>query len=257
MRILLINASPKRITCASKYFLDLLNIQMIGCDTEQIKLTGPNMYNEIFGRFDSIDALVIALPVYVDGVPSNVLRFLQEAEKYIVQHHCKFKLYVISNCGFIEGRQCKNVLSIMHSFSIAAGIEWGGGVGIGGGEMLSVLRLTPLFELVRFVLAMLFSLVKGDLLAGFAGYPWIGFIINILVYLVFSSWMFYAMIKMHWNIRRLKTVTNFYAGVFLMPKILFAAMCNQYWIIRSAFFGVGFWELYKKEKPNGIHANNH
>ena len=250
MKALLINASPKRITCASKYYLDLLNMQMLGCDTEQIKLVGPKIYNEIFNHFDSIDALVIALPVYVDGVPSSVLRFLQEAEKYINQNNCQFKLYVISNCGFIEGKQCKNILSVMRSFSDTAGLTWGGGVGIGGGEMLSVLRLTPLFELVRLALSMLLFLVKGDFIGGLASYSWIGFIIPMLVYLVFSSWMFFAMIKMQWNIRRLKTIPNFYAGIFLMPRILFAALFNGYWIIRSAFFGVGFWELYNKENLN-------
>lgn len=250
MNVLMINTSPKRITCASKYFLDLLNIQMAGCNTEQLKLTGQAVFDEIFSRFESIDALVIAVPVYVDGVPSSVLRFLQEAEKYIKRNNCHFKLYVIANCGFIEGRQCKNVLSVMHSFSDTAGLEWGGGVGIGGGEMLSVLRLTPLFALTSLVLTVLFYLIKGDLIGGLVSYPWVGLIINMLVYVIFSSWMFCALIKMRLNIRRLKTVSDFYAGIFLMPRLLFAAFANEYRIIRSAFFGVGFWELYKKARLN-------
>jgi multimeric flavodoxin WrbA len=194
MKILTINASPKRITCASKYYLDLLNMQMAGCKTEHIKLTGPKVYDDIFSRFDSIDALVIAVPVYVDGVPSGVLRFMQEAEKYIKQNNCRFKLYVITNCGFIEGRQCKNLLSVMQSFSNAAGLEWGGGVGIGGGEMLSVLRITPLFEIFRLLLSVLIFTVQGNLTGGLAGYSWIGFMIYMLVYLVFSSWMFCGII---------------------------------------------------------------
>ncbi|MCL2034071.1 MAG: hypothetical protein FWG94_04980 [Oscillospiraceae bacterium] len=247
MTALLINASPKRIACASKYFLDLLNIQMAGCKTKQIKLVGSKVYDEIFSHFSGIDALIIALPVYVDGVPSNVLRFMQEAEKHIKENNCRFKLYVISNCGFIEGRQCKNILSNMRSFSDAAGLEWGGGVGIGAGEMLSVLRITPLAALVSFILSMLYNLAKGDFIGGLASYPWIGLMINMLVFLLFSSWLFCAMIKMQWNIRRLKTVQNFYTSIPLMPRFLFAITANGYFIIRSAFFGMGFWDLYRKK----------
>lgn len=247
MSILLINASPKRITCASKYFLDLLRMQMAGCKTEQIKLTGPKVFNEIFHRFHDIDALVIALPVYVDGVPSSVLRFMQEAESYIKDNGCRFKLYVISNCGFVEGRQCKHVLSAMRSFAETFGIEWGGGVGIGGGEALSFLRLTPLCAIVSLILSLPIYLAKGDFLYELANHPWIGLIINMAVFFIFSSWMLYAIIKMGWNIRRLKNVKNFYVS-FLLPPPLFAAISNTYWIIRAAVFGKGFWDLYKKEK---------
>lgn len=245
MNTLMVNASPKRITCASKYFLDLLHMQMAGCKTEQIKLAGPKVYSEIFSRFNNIDALVIALPVYVDGVPSGVLRFMQEAEKYIKDNGCRFILYIISNCGFVEGRQCKHVLSAMRSFAEASGLEWGGGVGIGGGEALNFLRLTPLFALVSLILSIPIYLAKGDFLGGLAGYPWIGLITNMAVFFVFSSWMLFAMVKMAWNIRRLRTVKIFYASL-LMPPLLFAATSNTYWMIRSAVFGNGFWDLYKK-----------
>jgi multimeric flavodoxin WrbA len=248
MKVLMINASPKRITSASQYFLGLLNIQMLGCETKQIKLSGPRIYGEIFGHFDSIDALVIALPVYVDGVPSHVLRFMAEAERFCKQNSCRFKLYVLSNCGFFEGKQCKNVLAIMRSFCAAAGLEWGGGVGIGAGEMLSVLRLTgPLFEASRLLLSLPLFLLKGDLFGGLASYPWIGVLINMLVYLVLSLGLFHSMWKMQRNIRHGKIVPDFYTGVTLCPRFLFTIMANGYWIIRSAFHGVGFWQIYTKK----------
>jgi len=142
MKVLFLNASPKRRFSASQYFLDLVRILMVGCETKAIKLSGPKVYHEIFSYFKMIDALVMALPLYVDGVPSHVLKFLIEAEKFCKDNNCHFRLYIISNCGFFEGRQCKNELVIMRSFCNAAGLQWGSGLGIGGGEMLSFLRFS-------------------------------------------------------------------------------------------------------------------
>jgi hypothetical protein len=242
----MINASPKRITCASRYFLDLMGVQLLGHKTEHIKLTGANAYGGIFQRFSGIDALVIACPVYVDGLPSGVLRFLQEAERFIKENGCRFKLYALINCGFVEGRQCRHALSAMRSFAETSGLEWSGGLGIGGGEALNFMRLTPLFAICSLILSLPVYLVRGDFWGGLASYPWMGFIINMAVFLVFSSWMLIAVARLGQKVRRLKTVRSFTAS-FLMPSLLFAATSNTYWIIRSALFGRGFWELYKKD----------
>ena len=140
MNILLLNGSPKRITSASQYYLSLLQMQTIGCKTSMLRLSGPKVYNEIFQRFSEIDALVIALPVYVDGIPSNVLRFLEEAEQFLKENSCNFKVYVIANCGFHEGKHCRHLLNSMRTFCKTANLAWGGGLGIGAGEMLSTMR---------------------------------------------------------------------------------------------------------------------
>lgn len=248
MKVLMINASPKRMICASKYFLDVMRVPLLGCEVEHIKLTGPKGCGEIFSRFAGIDALVIGCPVYVDGVPSNVLRFLREAEEYIKTNGCRFKLYVVSNCGFVEGRQCRHVLAAMRSFAEASGLAWGGGLGIGGGEALNFMRITPIAALLSLVLSLPVYLIRGDFLSGLVSYPWMGLLINMAVFLVFSSWMLFAVARLGLKIRRRKSVKNFTAS-FLMPPLIFAATCNTYWIIRSAVFGKGFWELYHKGKP--------
>jgi multimeric flavodoxin WrbA len=151
---------------------------MASSETKAIKLSGPNVYGEIFDSFKTIDALVIALPLYVDGVPSHVLKFLVQAEKFCKDNNCHFKLYVISNCGFYEGRQCKNELAIMRSFCNVAGLQWGAGLGIGGGEMLSFLRLAiPIFELAKLLIAVPFFILKNNFMEGLAGYDWITLLI--------------------------------------------------------------------------------
>jgi len=247
MKVLFLNASPKQRFSASQYFLDLLRIQMSGCETKGIKLSGPNVYGEIFNFFKTIDALVIALPVYVDGVPSHVLKFLVEAEKFCKDNNCRFKLYVISNCGFFEGRQCKNELAIMRSFCNAAGLQWGVGVGIGAGEMLSFLRLSgPIFELARFIFSIPAFILNNNLSEGLASYNWISVLISMLIFFVISSGLFFSLFKMQRIIRKAKPATDFYTGVTLCPRFLFTIFACGYWIIRAAFHGTAVWQLYKR-----------
>jgi len=247
MKVLFLNASPKRRFSASQYFLDLVRIQMAGCETKGIKLSGPSVYNETFGVFKTIDALVIALPVYVDGVPSHVLKFLVEAEKFCKENNCRFRLYVISNCGFFEGGQCKNVLAIMRSFCNAAGLQWGAGIGIGGGEMLSFLRLSgPVFELARFIFSIPVFMLNNNFPGGLAGYNWISALVGMFVFFILSSGLFYSLFKMQRIIRKEKPAADFYTGVTFCPRFLFTIFASGYWVIRAAFHGTAFWQLYKQ-----------
>jgi len=246
MKVLFLNASPKKRFSASQYFLDLVRIQMAGCETKGIKLSGSKVYHEIFDSFKTIDALVIALPLYVDGVPSHALKFLIEAEKFCKDNNCHFKLYVISNCGFYEGRQCKNELTIMRSFCDAAGLQWGAGLGIGGGEMLSFLRLAiPIFELAKLLFAVPFFILNNNFIEGLAGYDWITVLIDMLVFFLLSSGLFFSLIKMHRIIRKEKTAPDYYTGPTLCPRFMFTFFACGYWIIRAAFHGTGLWQLYK------------
>ena len=247
MRALLLNASPKRRFSASKYFLSLLKIQMAGCEIKEIKLAGTKVYAEIFDNFKTIDALVIVMPVYVDGVPSNVLKFLIEAENFCEQEKCSFKLYIISNCGFFEGKQCKNLLVIMRSFCKAAGLDWGAGLGIGGGEMLNILRLTnPIFIFTQFLLSLPFFILKGSLYEGLLNYNWLSALISITIFFGFSFGLFFSLIKMQIIIRKGKKTPDFFTGVTCCPRFLFTIFASGYWVIRAAFHGTGVWQLYKK-----------
>jgi len=246
MKVLFLNASPKKRFSASQYFLDLVRIQMAGCETKGIKLSGPKVYHEIFDSFKTIDTLVMALPLYVDGVPSHVLKFLVEAEKFCKDNNCHFRLYVITNCGFFEGRQCKNELTIMRSFCDAAGLQWGAGLGIGGGEMLSFLRLAiPIFELAKLLFAVPFFILNNNFIEGLAGYDWITLIIDMLVFFVLSSGLFFSLFKMQKIIKKEKTAPDLFINPSLCPRFMFTLFACGYWVIRAAFHGTVLWQLYK------------
>jgi hypothetical protein len=251
MKVLLVNGSPKKRFSSSGYFLGLLKLQLAGCETKRINLSGKKVYAEIFAHFKNIDALVIAMPLYFDAVPSHVLDFLIEAEKFCKEENCHFKLYVVSNCGFYEGRQCKNQLSIMRSFCAAAGLEWGGGLGIGGGEMLSAIRLFMIiFILAKWLITIPYLLYPGHLINWIKSYAWISPVIstgvNLLLFFAFSMGLFYSLFKMQKTIRRRKTTPDLYTGVTCCPRFLFTITACAYWVLRAAYHGTGFWKLYKK-----------
>jgi hypothetical protein len=247
MKVLLLNGSPKRRFSGSQYFLGLLKVQMAGCETKEIKLSGSRVYPEIFDYFKTIDTLVIAMPLYVDAVPSHVLEFLIEAETFCKRENCHFKLYVISNCGFYEGKQCKNQLAVMRSFCNAAGLEWGAGLGIGGGEMLSVLRFTnPAFVFAQLLLSLPVFILNNHLLEGLANYNWISATISMLIFFACSFGLFLSLFKMQRFIRKGKSTHDFFTGVTCCPRFLFTIFACGYWVIRAAFHGNGLWQLYKK-----------
>ena len=242
MNILFLNGSPKRITSASQYFLNLIRIQSVRCKTKQMKLQ-PKAYDEIFNQFGQIDALVIALPVYVDGVPSHVLQFMTEAERFLKESNYSFKLYVISNCGFYEGTQCKHALSIMRSFCKKAGLIWGGGLGIGGGEMLGAIRVMLISVTLSFLISVPMLFLLGESFLGL----WISSVITMSIFLLLSLRLFHALWRMQRAIRKKEAIPDFYTGLTLCPRFLFMIVSSMYFIVRAAYHGIGFWGMYKKD----------
>ena len=136
MNILILNASPKSKGSASAFYSSLLRLFLTGCEVKVNPLRGARDYEKIFGLLPWADAVVISAPVYVDAAPSHVTAFLEQAEQICQEKPCHFKLYAISNCGFIEGHQNELHLRIYEAWCQRADVCWGGGVGIGGGVTL-------------------------------------------------------------------------------------------------------------------------
>jgi hypothetical protein len=257
MNVMLLNGSPKKRFRNSGYFLNVLKWQLSGCQVESYRIMDTKAYGRIFSRFPSIDALVIAMPVYVDAVPSHVLKFLIEAEKVCREQNCGFKLYIISNCGFFEGKQTRNQLNVMRCWCHRAGIEWGRGVGIGGGEMLACIQLIPILAVLSVVLRLTVTVISyaasGELSPAVltAGVDWISFLIDLLVFVSFS----FGLLSSLWKLKRsIKTGTarpDIITGLTLCPKFVFVLCANLFWLIRAAFHGVGIKKIFRKADSLG------
>lgn len=140
MKTVFINGSPKKKFAASAYFLGVQKFFVTGEKIQEV-LRNKNDHERILNTLKDADAVVFCLPLYVDGVPSHVLSFLKKMEGFCRENHLKLNVYAIANNGFIEGVQSKALLQVFRNFSHRSGLNWGGGIGIGGGVMLNVMRI--------------------------------------------------------------------------------------------------------------------
>ena len=139
MKIIIINGSPKTLKSNSEilgnYLFPLLKENNIKkYYSIYFQLNGKTK-NEIYNS----DVLIFIFPLYVDGIPSNLLKLLIKFEKENVIRP-KTKIYCIVNNGFYEGKQ--NFLALLHmkNWCKKVNAKWGQGIGIGSGELLPYLK---------------------------------------------------------------------------------------------------------------------
>jgi len=82
--------------------------------------------------------LILAAPLYVDSLPSGVTRMF---EIFATEHSGKDRLggkrfVALINCGFPEANHCDTAVDICRCFAREAGMEWAGGLSLGGGEAI-------------------------------------------------------------------------------------------------------------------------
>lgn len=144
MKISLINGSPKRKNSASGVILDELKSYLGGhAVTEYAFHAGDPPTQSQLEALLGQDALILAFPLYVDGIPSHLLRGLIEMEACFKSRLSELMVYTVVNSGFYEGKQSRNALDMMKSWCEKARVKWGQGVGIGGGGMLAGLGNVP------------------------------------------------------------------------------------------------------------------
>jgi len=83
------------------------------------------------------ELLVIAAPLYVDGLPSLATRALECLNREFGKRpHGVKSVAGILNCGFPEALHNRSALRILRLFAHDSGLRWAGGLAMGGGEIL-------------------------------------------------------------------------------------------------------------------------
>ena len=88
--------------------------------------------------------LVLCTPLYVDGLPSQLIRLLEHME----QHEWKSakKIYVLANMGLYESGQLVSLFEAVKQWCKKTGFDYCGGLGVAAGELVSGLMEAMPFE---------------------------------------------------------------------------------------------------------------
>ena len=89
---------------------------------------------DLLERLCGVSDLVLLTPLYVDGLPSQLIRFMQYAE-HSYAGGAK-RVYVLANMGLYESRQLENLFSQVRQWCAKMGFEYCGGAGISAGELV-------------------------------------------------------------------------------------------------------------------------
>lgn len=244
MKTVFINCSPKKRFCASAYFLSMQRL-FTGGQTETEKLRTQADHERILEKLRGADAVVLCMPLYVDGVPSHVLRFLEEMEAFCRRNSLHLNVYCVANNGFIEGRQNEPMMQVLEHFCARAGLSWGGGVGIGGGVMLNVTRIMFVVNIGLLVLNSILSFTRDGNF--FPAEAWISFAENAALLLFFNLGVLFYLIRMGGHIRRGTFSGKRYTRI-MIPSFIFILFADIFFIIISLFEG-GLFRGWLAKKP--------
>lgn len=243
-KTVLINCSPKKRLSVSGFIMRCAGLMIRG-KKEYLHLRTPADRPAILKSLTDAEKVVFVLPLYVDSVPSHVLPFLREMEAFCRENSLRLKVYAIANNGFIEGRQNEPLMQVMENFCARGGLDWCGGVGIGGGVMLNVERimLTVLFGLM--ILNMLFSAVQGeDVLEPVRSF---GTSLGTLLLLCCGILAFTIRLAVHIN--RGTDAGKRYTRIML-PSFVFILFADIFFTIISVFEGGIFRGWFSRFKPD-------
>ena len=226
MKTVFINGSPKKKLSVSSYLLGIVRLLVKGeVVTEQVR--NAKDHERILNSIKDANTVVFGVPLYVDGVPSHMLTFMKEMEKFCVENQIHLNVYVVSNGGFIEGCQNKALMQVFENFCKRCNFEWCGGVGIGGGVMLNVMRIMFFVYLGLFVLNTVTSGLTASLPI---------FAEQLLVVLFFSLGAFFYCFRMGIAVNKGTACGVKYTRI-LLPSFLFILAADIFFIIISVFQG--------------------
>ena len=226
MKTVFINGSPKKKLSVSSYLLGIVRLLVKGeVVTEQVR--NAKDHERILNSIRDANTVVFGVPLYVDGVPSHMLTFMKEMEKFCVENQIHLNVYVVSNGGFIEGCQNKALMQVFENFCKRCNFQWCGGIGIGGGVMLNVMRIMFFVYLGLFVLNTVTSGLTASLPI---------FAEQLLVVLFFSLGAFFYCLRMGIAVNKGTACGVKYTRI-LLPSFLFILAADIFFIIISVFQG--------------------
>ena len=243
-KTVLINCSPKKKMSVSGFLMKCMGI-MTGGEKVYAKMRVPSDRARILEALRDAGKVVFVMPLYVDSVPSHVLPLLKEMEKMCRESRPDLKVYVLANNGFIEGRQNEPLMRLMENFCSRAGITWCGGVGIGGGVMLNVMRILVCVQVGLTLLSAVSGIVQGAGLREPIG----SFAFSLLEILVLCCGIITYTVRLAHHVKRGTDAGKRYTRIML-PSFVFILLADIFFAIISLFRGGLFRGWLSKAGPD-------
>ena len=245
MKTVFIDCSPKIRLSASGFIMGLTGLFVLG-EKKKEKLRTPADHDRVLSEIADAETVVFSMPLYVDGVPSHLLPFLKKMELSCLERNKDLNVYVIANNGFIEGKQNEPLMQIMENFCERSGIKWCGGLGIGGGVMMNVMRIMLIVFLGIALMRTLLSGINEGIF--FPAWPWIVYGKQILEVLALGCGIITFDIWLAICINRKKEYGKHYTRIML-PSFIFILCADIFFTIISVFRGGVFRGWFSKKKP--------
>ena len=136
-RAVLLNPSMRADRANSYRFAKELSARL----KKQHEIVNMRKYvNDPEGMMDvlnDVPILVLCTPLYVDGLPSQLIRLMERFEKEY--HGLRKKVYVLANMGLYECSQLESLFDAVKQWCSEMGFDYCGGLGISAGELIGTL----------------------------------------------------------------------------------------------------------------------
>ncbi len=142
-KALLLIGSPKVKNSTSEalgnYLLEGLHKKGCICETLSIVSMLKNKEHELLDRVQDTDILIISFPLYIDSLPSPLIRAFELIDHSRNENRVdkKQSLIAIVNSGFPEAIQSDTALKICKKFGEKTGFTWLGGLTMGSGSVIN------------------------------------------------------------------------------------------------------------------------
>ncbi len=135
--IAILNGSMRNVRGNSAKFARKLKEQL-KADPEIIDLRNrmddmPGLVHEL----EKTETIVLCMPLYVDGLPAQVIRLLETFQKEY--RGGRARIYLLANMGLYESKQLVNLFGAIRRWCAEMDFEYCGGLGISAGELVGTL----------------------------------------------------------------------------------------------------------------------
>ena len=143
-KVLLLNGSMRFERGNSTKFAKQLASQLKK-ESELIALKDyPGHFEDLLPAVENAGEIVLCVPLYVDGLPAQVIRFME----WMQDHYCgrPRKIYVLANMGLYESCQLVNLFEAVRQWCAAMNFEYCGGLGVSAGELIGTMMTNMPFN---------------------------------------------------------------------------------------------------------------